>query len=128
MKMIHHLLAAALLATSFAAQAGEIQPYSDQAFEQLTSAGKPVMVEAHADWCPTCRRQAPVIATLMSTPAYAEYTVLKIDYDHQTAALKRFHIAQQSTLVSFHGAEERDRAVGITDPESIRAVLDAGLK
>ncbi|NKF20979.1 thioredoxin family protein [Solimonas marina] len=128
MKYRSWLSAAILLAVSAAAHAGEIMPFSDTAFAQLTAADKPVLVEAHADWCPTCRKQAPVVAKLVAAPGYADYTVLKIDYDHQRAALKRFHITQQSTLIVYRGAQERDRAVAVTDDASIRKLLDTGLK
>ena len=120
-------LATALLTFSVAAGASGKQPYSAEAFKQLTQAGQEVVVDVHADWCPTCRRQQPALLGLLQTPKYQAYTVLVVDFDQQTDALKQFHVSSQSTLIVFHGTQERARATGITTPEQIGALLDQGL-
>jgi len=128
MKWILSLLLAtwALCATA-AAPTAKVQPYSDAAFNTLLEAGQPVLVEAHADWCPTCRRQAPAVEALVQSERYQGYTVLRINFDEQLDALRRFRIAQQSTLVVFVKGQERGRAVGVTRPDQIAALLDRGL-
>lgn len=130
MSTIRSAIKACLLATALllaAAAAADQRPYTPEAFAQLTQAGYEVVVYVHADWCPTCRRQAPVLAQLLQSPRYKDCTVLLVDFDTQAEALKRFHVAQQSTLIVYHGSQEKARATGITTPQAIGALLDRGL-
>lgn len=124
---IRGLVVAASMALSCAGALADEHPYSADAFAQLTAAGKDVVVDVHADWCPTCRRQQPVLEGLIKTDKYKGYTVLVVDFDTQTQALQQFHVAQQSTLIVFHGRDEKGRATGITEPGQIAALLDKGL-
>lgn len=126
MKIIARRLAILLFLTFSAAQAGEWSPYSDAKFDALTKAGKSVVLDVHADWCPTCQRQQPVLKQLVSTPKYQDINVLVVNFDEQTDARRRFRVAQQSTLVMFKGNTEKTRATGITDAAQIGALLDAG--
>ncbi|EGY52240.1 thioredoxin family protein [Neisseria shayeganii] len=114
-----------LAATLFSAQvlAGGILPYSHAKFDELQKAGQPVLVDAHADWCPVCRRQDAVIRPLLQEPSFKDLTVLKIDYDKQKQELARFRISSQSTLVLFHRGQEVRRGVGETRPEALRRFL-----
>jgi thioredoxin 1 len=127
MKAVRHLLVAIPLAVATAAALADERPYSAAAFTQLTQAGQEVVVDVHADWCPTCRRQQPVLEGLVKTDKYKKYTILVLDFDTQTQALQQFHVAQQSTLIVFHGREEMGRATGITESSQIAALLDKGL-
>lgn len=126
MKLSNIVQAAALAAMSWTASADE-RPYTADVFSQLTKAGHDVVVDVHADWCPTCRRQQPVLEGLVNSDKYKAYTILVVDFDTQTAALQQFHVAQQSTLIVFHGAVEKARATGITDAGQISALLDKGI-
>ena len=48
--------AALLVISAFfsVAMAGEIKVFNQQDFNKLTAAGKPVLVDVSATWCPTC--------------------------------------------------------------------------
>lgn len=56
-------------------------------------------------------------------PANSGLLVFEIDFDSQKDVLREFNVRQQSTLIAFRGAEERGRAVGITDPAAIAALV-----
>ena len=43
-------------------------PYAAGTLDRLLASGEPVVVDFHADWCPTCRAQAPIIKALLATP------------------------------------------------------------
>ena len=124
---IRNLIVAASMALSSAGAWADEHPYSAEAFAQLTGGGRDVVVDVHADWCPTCRRQQPVLEGLIKSDKYKGYTILVVDFDTQTQALQQFHVAQQSTLIVFHGHQEKGRATGITEPAQIAALLDQGL-
>jgi thioredoxin 1 len=40
------------------------QPFDAKAFEQAQAAGKKVLIDAYASWCPVCKKQQPTIARL----------------------------------------------------------------
>ncbi|MDB5970826.1 MAG: thioredoxin [Hydrocarboniphaga sp.] len=120
------LLIGAALATA-SAQASELLPYTDARFTELTQAHKPLVLDVHADWCPTCRVQQPVLKQLVSAPPYDAYTVLVVNYDDQAEVRQRFKVERQSTLVVFAGTEERGRATGYIDAKSISLLLNKGL-
>ena len=105
------------------AMAGEIKPFSQVGFDALTAAGKPVVLDISATWCPTCRAQKPIIDSLMKQPAYKDVTLMTLDFDTDKPTLKRFKVRMQSTLVAFKGAQEVGRSVGDTSPEGLEGLI-----
>lgn len=120
------LLAAATLAAA-AAQAAEFLPYTDAKFAELANANRPAVLDVHADWCPTCRVQQPMLKQVVSAAPYDAYTVLVVDFDQQAEVRAHFKVDRQSTLVVFAGGEERGRATGYIDQKSISLLLNKGL-
>ncbi|XSC44895.1 TlpA family protein disulfide reductase [Bradyrhizobium sp. RDT10] len=56
-----------LVGTSLVAQAG--QPFDLSAFQQAQAAGKPILIDVTAPWCPTCKVQRPIVQEIeKSTP------------------------------------------------------------
>lgn len=108
--------------------ADERELFSDARFNQLTSAGQPVLIDVYAPWCPTCRKQSKVLGELLKDPQLATITVLKVDYDEQKEVVARFQAPRQSTLVMFNGTTESGRLVAETSESAIRALLLSGLK
>lgn len=123
--MIRRALLAVLATLMFAplAIAGEIAPWDASRFTALQAEGRPVVVHVTAPWCPTCRAQHPILAELAAAPDNAELVVFEVDFDSQKDVLRQFNVRQQSTLIAFDGAEERARAVGITDRAAIAALV-----
>jgi thiol-disulfide isomerase/thioredoxin len=105
------------------AMAGEIKPFTQKDFDALTAAGKPVVLEISAPWCPTCAAQKPIIDGLMKQPAYKEVTLLTIDFDSAKPTLKLFKVNTQSTLVAFKGTSEVGRSVGDTTPTGLEGLI-----
>ena len=112
------------LASPLGAHASPQRPFNEQAFKAAQGAGRPVLIEVHADWCPTCRAQAPILDKLSAEPAYQGIERMRVDFDSQKALVKRFKAPSQSTLVLFQGNTEVARSVGETDGARIRAMLD----
>jgi thiol-disulfide isomerase/thioredoxin len=115
--------AAALVAVRPALAAPAVMPFTPAAFEAAQKAGKPILVEIHADWCPTCKAQAPIVSELRDQPKFKDMVVFRVDYDAQKDAVKRFGARMQSTLIAFRGAAETGRSVGDTNRASIEALL-----
>ena len=116
--------AAALLALAAPlAWAGPQEAYSASRFDQLTKAGKPVLVAVHADWCPTCKAQKPIMKELMAKPEYKDVVELTVDFDNDKKALQRFKVAQQSAMVAFKGDKEVGRSVGDTSRAGLEELV-----
>lgn len=103
--------------------AGVERPYQASTFDALAKAGAPVVVSVRASWCPTCRAQAPILSRLLRTPSFAHYTLLVVDFDQDHAALRRFRVIEQSTIIVFRGGIEVGRSIGDTHPASIRGLM-----
>ena len=106
--------------------AGQWMAYTSDQFSALTKAGHTVIVDVHADWCPTCLKQQPALKQLVGQSPFQSYDVLVVNYDQQADVLKKFNVSQQSTLLVFKGDKELGRATGITEPKAISALLDKG--
>ncbi|GLQ88872.1 thioredoxin family protein [Dyella flagellata] len=104
-----------------------IQPFTTAALKAAQAAGRPVLVDAYASWCPICRKQAPTIDALAKDPAFDKLLILRLDYDNQSAEKRELGIVQQSTLISFDGNKETGRLVGVTDPGEIRKLAQSAL-
>ncbi len=98
-------------------------PFSQTQFDAARSAGDPVAVVFHADWCPTCRAQAPVLKELMQTPALKSLTLYVANFDTERALKKSLGVTQQSTIVVFKGGKEIARSTGDTQRDSLAALL-----
>lgn len=98
--------------------------FSDAAFEAAIASGEPILVEFHADWCPTCRAQDKVINSFKHNPEYKGLVILRVDYDTEKPLLERFGVRRQSTLIVFKNGAEVGRAVGESSPDSIKSLLN----
>lgn len=120
--LLTSLVAGAALAATPASAASEAT-FDAAAFAAAQQAGKPILVVVHADWCPTCAKQKPILGRLQSEPAMKDLVVFVVDFDAQKDAVQRLGARMQSTLIVFRGTAERDRSVGVTDEAAIRALL-----
>ncbi len=105
-----------------AAAAGTI-PFTQAAFDAAKAAGKPVLVEVSAPWCPTCKAQKPILSQLRGMPKYKDIVAFEVDFDSQKDALRGLDARTQSTLIVFKGPKELGRSTGDTKKESIEALL-----
>lgn len=124
------ILVMAIVALVFVepAQAVEYRSFTSEAFAQAQAAGRPILVEVHADWCPTCRAQAPAIRRAAAASEFGDLIVFTLDFDRQTSERRALGVRAQSTLIAFNGAAETARSVGETDPGRISALLRTAIR
>jgi thioredoxin 1 len=122
MKALLALLTTALILVTAPAVADE-EPYSAATLDRLIANRQPVVVDFHADWCPTCRAQAPIVRELLATPELKKVTVLIANYDTELALRKSLNVAKQSTLVVFRNGKEVARSTGDTSRDGLAALL-----
>ena len=117
------LAGSAALFSGFGASALEKSAYSQAAFDAAIKAGKPVLIDVSAPWCPTCKAQAPILSELAKQPRFKNLVVFNVDFDSQKDALRGLKAQQQSTLIVFKSGAEVGRSVGDTNKASIEALL-----
>jgi thioredoxin 1 len=107
---------------SAAAFATEI-PFDQAKFDAARESGAPVAIVFHADWCPTCRAQAPILRELAQSPPLAAVRVFVADFDAEKAAKKSLGVTKQSTIVVFKKGKEIARSTGDTQRDSLATLL-----
>src|ERR1700719_2592111 len=101
------LAALAVLLTLLATMSSAAEtPFNRAQFDAARAAGKPVAVVFHADWCPTCRAQAPVLKQLMQSPEFKGVTLFVANFDTEKAFKQSLAVTQQSTIVVFKNGKE----------------------
>lgn len=118
------LAVASTFASAPAAMAYDYLPYAPQAFADAQKAGRTIMVEITASWCPICKAQKQVLAKLLPATAHKNLAVFEVDFDTQKDVVRALRAQSQSTLITFKGTEEVGRLVGETDPAAIKQLLD----
>lgn len=126
--LLSPLLGIILLGLSPFANAAGPEPFTDQRFSDLTAACKNIVLDVHATWCPTCKRQQPVLLKQVQELRYQDFQVPILDWDTQGKLRRRFNLIIPGTLIVFRGPIETGRDVGIIEPRKIAALLDTSLK
>lgn len=103
------------------------QRFDQKGFEAAQAAGRPILVEVHAPWCPICKAQAPILSRLKSEARFKDLASFTIDFDSQKDLLRKFNVQKQSTLIVFKGAREAGRSTGDSDPKSIEELLEKSI-
>lgn len=121
MKKLLFIFSLFLSSTAFA---GEISSFTEEKFTQLQADNAPILIDIHATWCPTCRKQGEVIDQYLQAHPESDLTVLKVDYDVQQKWVKHFKAVRQSTLVVFKGSEEKGRVIAETNKGKLFKLFD----
>ena len=119
------LLAAAALCLfgNAMARAATEMPYTDAAFAAAQKAGKPILLDVTAPWCPVCAKQHPILSGLYATPEFKDLEVFNIDFDTSKPLLRTLGVQMQSTMIVYHGTTEEGRATGVTAAPAIHDLL-----
>lgn len=126
-RMLLPLVIAGAATLSLPAQAQDKTPFTQAAFEAAQKAGKSILVDVSAPWCPTCKAQAPIIGKLRKEAKYAGIVLFNVDFDSQKDVLKALNVRSQSTLIGYKGAKETTRSTGDTNPMTIEDLLETTL-
>lgn len=124
-----HLVALAVTTAAVLVSAGsalaEQRPFTQPAFAAAQAAGRPILIDIHAPWCPVCRAQEPIIESLAAQPSNQELLVLRVDFDSQKDVVRSFRATSQSTLIAYRGSRETARSVGDTTPAGVARVVNS---
>jgi thiol-disulfide isomerase/thioredoxin len=117
-------LACLLVAAAATVTAQAAARFDAKAFETAQAAGRTILIDVTAPWCPTCRQQRPILQSIEKENP--KLVVFEVDFDTAKAVLKRFRVTQQSTLIVFKGKSEVGRSTGDTNPARIRRLVASG--
>lgn len=116
---IKNVFAIFTLFLSSAAFAGGVVKFTEAEFTQLKQSNASVLIDVHATWCPTCKKQGRVITEFFKQNPDSDLTVLKVDYDTQKKWVKYFKAPRQSTLIKYQGEKEVGRVIAQTSQDKL---------
>lgn len=126
MKVFSVLAMYAVLLVSFSASA-DFKSFTKADYDAALKAGSTVVVDFHANWCPTCRKQEPILNEIVNMKGYENVVALKADFDKEKDLKKSLNVSKQSTVVVFKGGKEVGRSTGVTAKEELKKLIDMGL-
>ena len=97
--------------------------YSASSFDAAQKAGKTIVVDVHADWCPTCKAQAPILSEIAADKRAKDVVFIQVDFDDDKAFLREHRIPRQSTVLVFKGDKEVGRSVAETNRARLRGFV-----
>jgi thioredoxin 2 len=87
----------------------------------VLTAGVPVLVDFHADWCGPCRMVAPALDAV-ATQTAGRLLVAKVDTDAEPALAGRYGVRSLPTLILVRDGAEVERIVGF-DPAALQRIV-----
>jgi thioredoxin 1 len=120
--LIAGVMTATLTLLATFSSAAEI-PFNQAQFDSMRAAGNPVAVVFHANWCPVCRAQAPLLKELSQAPELKALTLFVADFDTEEGLKKSLRVSTQSTVVVFKDGKESARSTGDTQRDRLAMLL-----
>lgn len=96
-------------------------------FMMAQKKGKTIVVDVYANWCPTCRAQAPILDELREQHQSSDVLFVKVNYDDEKAFLRAHRVPRQSTVLVFNGMDEVARSIAETNRSRLRGVVEGAL-
>ncbi len=126
MKLFSSLAMFTVLLLSLSASA-DFKTYTKEGYDAAIKSGGTVVVDFYADWCPTCKKQQPILNEIVNTKGYEKVIAFKADYDNDKELKKSIKVSKQSTIVVFKGGKEVGRSTGVTSKDELKKLIDTGL-
>lgn len=131
MKKILILISLTLLPIlSLSIIAANKEAFTQERFETLQAAGKVILVDVYATWCPTCKKQQQALGRFQAENPDAEFHLLVVDFDKDKEWVRHFRAPRQSTLLLYVGDKQHWFSVAETRydviAQEITKAIEAG--
>ncbi len=100
-----------------------LQEYSKSAYEKALSDGKTVLLDFHADWCPTCVENAPKLESALSQLNDSSIIAFKANYDTESELKRQFGIYSQASFILLKEGKVVQKAFGPLSVEQFKDLL-----
>ncbi|MGE0373588.1 MAG: thioredoxin domain-containing protein [Gammaproteobacteria bacterium] len=120
-----HAGLALLLALAWSTVHAVTEPFTEARFKALQAAEALILVDIHADWCPTCKKQGEALDAYEAAHPDVPLHRLVVDFDTQKEWVKHFKAPRQSTLILYRGTAQRWFSVAETRPAALAEAIDA---
>lgn len=98
--------------------------FNDETAKQAIFSGKPVVIDFWAEWCGPCRHMSPIVDEL-ADEYDGRIVVGKYDVDNNSDFLADYNIRNIPTILFFKDGELKDRNVGSTTKDKLKAKFDS---
>lgn len=116
-----------LSACSHNANATGKETYTAERFKTLQEAGEVVLLDIHATWCSTCKKQQVALNKYIAKNPENKFHILTIDFDGQKDIVRQFRAPRQSTFLLYKGKEQFWYSVAETRYDVIAEELDKAI-
>ena len=96
-------------------------------YGELVASGKPFVIDFWAEWCGPCRSLTPIIEEL-ATEYEGKVVIGKCDVDKNNDLAVKFSVRNIPLVVFVKGGEMKDKLVGASSKDTIKAKIDALLQ
>jgi thioredoxin 1 len=106
--------------------AANFTTFSQTAYDAAIADGKTIFLDFHANWCPTCLRNAPYIESAFEELNDDNVVGFRVDFDNSRDMQKQFGVLSQSTLVLVRNGDETDTSFlgpGFVSTEEVLAFV-----
>lgn len=101
--------------------------YQAEKFQELLAKGSSVVVHVHADWCPVCKKQTPILNSLAKDNKYSKVYFIKVNYDTDLDFLRKYWINHQAAVLVFKGDHVISNTTGVTNAERLTNIVKDAL-
>ena len=101
---------------------GNKAPMRNEDFNKIISSHEIVLVEIGAEWCPPCRKMAPIVDSLKQKPALPFY-FLAVDGGEDIEVIKSLKSEVLPTFILFKNGKENWRQQGLVSLEEFNKVI-----
>ncbi|KAI8598906.1 thioredoxin-like protein [Dissophora ornata] len=95
---------------------------TDETFKSLISAGEPIIVDFHADWCGPCRLLDPIIRQAVEKSGAV--TLIRVDVDSCPKISSEYQIASIPCVVALKNGQTVDKFVGALPKNAVKDFVE----
>jgi thioredoxin 1 len=98
-----------------------IVPVTDNSFKEEVESAETALAYFWAEWCPPCKRIAPVLEEIEKE--MPDLKIVKLNVDDDPATPGGFNVMSIPTMIMFKNGQPVDRIVGFKSKDSLVSLV-----